>query len=360
MALVDVSLGDSTAPITAHIKNAWVTEMGASMPRFANANHHWSQRKGLILTLESADGTLGRGECSPLPGYSTLSFETAKVNLQQFAKSIPLSARQIPRLHRECRLAVETAVLDIEAQRMGTSIAALIAVQRAQPVAASMLAGVPQHVHALDPHIRCIKFKVGPYSDWPDQHRAVQRFVDANPTSTIRLDFNASLSTDQAKRVISDLTAKEWATNAVDYIEDICADLETIATLGSPIALAVDAPLAQSPSIAHALKLIESSKAQVAVIKPALFGGLASCHELAMQLASRGIETIVSHLLDGPIALGAYAELACAMASFSPSSPTPRAAAIGPHPALIAFGVSGFEQLKKGNLSPVIRARSPR
>ncbi len=60
-------------------------------------------------------------------------------------------------------------------------------------------------------------------------------------------------------------------------------------------------------------------------------GGLTRCLSLARSARERGIAVVVSHLLDGPIALAAAAALALAVGS------PERAAGLEPHVGLAAW-----------------------
>jgi L-alanine-DL-glutamate epimerase-like enolase superfamily enzyme len=83
----------------------------------------------------------------------------------------------------------------------------------------------------------------------------------------------------------------------------------------------------------------------VVVLKPALIGGLRRTLDLARTVAAAGKTPIVSHLLDGPVALAAYAELACAIGG-------PLAHGVGLHPGLGSYAPRPIPELDGHRLRP--------
>ncbi len=57
--------------------------VGGTIQRpLANANHQWSERRGMFLRLIDQDWGEGWGEASPLPGYSDDTLEQAYLCLR--------------------------------------------------------------------------------------------------------------------------------------------------------------------------------------------------------------------------------------------------------------------------------------
>src|SRR5205814_6820825 len=93
----------------------------------------WRRRDGLVLRLVDDDGRVGRGEASPLPGYSpddrdACAASLAAVDVAALAigggdllEGVRAAVARIDARLPAARFAVETALLDLAAQRLGTA-----------------------------------------------------------------------------------------------------------------------------------------------------------------------------------------------------------------------------------------------
>jgi len=322
-----------------------VREIGGGVD-VANAANSWSSRHGLLVEIER-NGQIGRGETSPLPGVSSESVSDVRAELNDLILSTDVADLDRLEASSSALFAIETAVFALEAKQQSTSIAELLArgSQHApEPVLASQLAGDPRTAAALRSDVRVVKFKVGPASAWPNQASALNAFSVSHPGLTVRLDFNETLSVGEAAAIVADIGQRPWR---LDYIEDPCAG-EAVGDLQSDVDIALDAILLRSGGIGRLKHLAEAGHVQVAVLKPALLGGIRRTYAIASALATV-LDPVISHLLDGPIAIGACAELACAVA---PLRSPARAAGVGPHPALAAYGDAPIEQRDGAWLRP--------
>lgn len=314
----------------------------------ANATQRWSHRRGLFVEVSDQDGCVGLGETSPLEGISGETLEQARSELAGLANLGASELEEIS-LSSGSRFALETALLDLTARQTGASIAALL-VDEPLPVQASALLGDPRGPRPFRAELVCAKLKVGPASEWRAQALAIEQLVDDRPDLALRLDFNGSLGLTEATEIVAELADRGWH---IDYVEDPVSH-DNLRQLHSPIDVAVDHMLTQPNGVAHALELARLGRAQVAVLKPALLGGLRRTFASAEELTTK-MDVVVSHLLDGPVALAAYAELACAIATLR--SPV-RAAGVGPHAALAAYPSMHIAQLDDdGWLRPLAHRR---
>jgi L-alanine-DL-glutamate epimerase-like enolase superfamily enzyme len=81
------------------------------------------------------------------------------------------------------------------------------------------------------------------------------------------------------------------------------------------------------------------------VLKPAVLGGLMHARRIARLAHAQGVDTVVSHIYDGPIALAACAELAL-------SIPDTRACGLAPHAGLTAWPSVRIPQLRPNRVVP--------
>jgi L-alanine-DL-glutamate epimerase-like enolase superfamily enzyme len=296
----------------------------------ADSQRRWSERRGWIVEIDG-----GQGEASPLPGVSRESFADCGLALER-----ALAGEATEPLPPAARFALETALLDDEARRAGTSVAALLAGGPVAPAIGSELLGDPRDRRRPSPAAAAAKLKVGPAPAWPAQRRAIDELASDRPGLRLRLDFNGSLTLGEATAVLADIAARRWR---IVFVEDPVAPADLDA-LDAPVPVAMDAGLAAAGGIDRAIAL----GVEVAVIKPALFG-LEAAIAAARRLRAAGVAPVISHLLDGPIALAACAELACAVGG-------ELAHGVGLHAGLAAYPAMApgatIEQLDGARLVP--------
>lgn len=287
-----------------------------------------SRREGAWLTLTDDQGREGHGEASPLPGYSpdelTDVVAALEASVDALVDDAPPSAR----------FAWETARLDLDARAAGVSVARLVAGEggvravprNAQPGAACDAALVARSREAWARGVTVFKVKVGGAA-WADERAALSRWRAAMPAgATLRLDANAQWSLDEARDALSDA-----AGLGVELVEQPCEDLTGLGALATPWAADesmrdarfVDALLGDDDELRRGCSAV--------VLKPAVLGGWSVTRELAARAAARGLGVVITHLMDGPIALAACCALACSLPV------APRACGLDAHPGLEAW-----------------------
>lgn len=297
-----------------------------------NARARFAERLGLVVRVRDTHGRVGLGEASPLPGHSPDTIDACEHELMALSSALERSVTlaDIPGLCARlrapaARFALETALLDLMARQRRIPLADLLAnmtgrsIRQAVPICALIdpLSGTPASANddAFDAAlarvvksyrrgIRCIKVKIGHADSW-QQERDFLRAIRARLGHhlTLRLDVNGVWTPAEADEKLSQL-----AEFAPQYVEDPCADLTALAP--APVPLAVDQPLATGMSDAAIDALLASGAIAALVLKPMLLGGALRCLDLAARAESRGVRAIISHLLDGPIAFSAYAQIA--------------------------------------------------
>ncbi|MGE5235146.1 MAG: mandelate racemase/muconate lactonizing enzyme family protein [Acidobacteriota bacterium] len=342
------------------IVSARLRPIGGPVPAgIRNRALGWQARHGVLLALVDETGTVGQGEASPLPGYSPDLLEECVTALEAVVARVPIAidlagdglariaavTAELPPELPAARMAVETALLDLAAKRLGTSVAALLAgrrLDREVPVSMVLLGA---DVAALEGQVRAglavgvhtFKLKVGG-PDFAAELALIGALRAAVPGGwALRLDANGAWPLDVAGRHL-----EAMAGLAVEFVEQpVAAELLPELT-GSPVALAAD----ETMRLPGALARLAATRACAAVVlKPMVLGGLGCCLSLAREARRAGLGVIVTHLFDGPVALAAACELALAVQ-------TPLACGLAPHPALAAFGGQRPAALRPDRIVP--------
>jgi L-alanine-DL-glutamate epimerase-like enolase superfamily enzyme len=170
--------------------------------------------------------------------------------------------------------------------------------------------------------IRCFKIKIG--ADFAAELAALTR-VRARYGSAValRLDANRAWGAEEAVENLSRIVPL-----APEYVEEPAADIVELAALGaSPVPLALDESLAGAGR-GQIEDWLARGVVAALVLKPMLLGGVTRCLELAALARAHGAAAVVSHLMDGPIALAACGHLALV---------TGATCGLDPHPGLSAW-----------------------
>ncbi|MBK8013337.1 MAG: o-succinylbenzoate synthase [Deltaproteobacteria bacterium] len=295
----------------------------------ANARHSWSIREGLILELETQTGLVGQGEAAPLPGHSVESLDEveASLNALRFERRLddgfPGGAKEgisryiselEGRLPPSAAFAVETALFDLLGHHHRASVADLL--NAASSVETGTATLVPRLSaddmrtivrRASQEGTRTFKLKVGALG--LDEDLALARMLReiAGPYARIRLDGNQSI----APTDVGSWLDRSFGIDPEFFEEPTSLDgLEALEE--SPVPLAIDESLREP---ARALSLLDRSWLRAVVIKPMVLGGLLPALEIANIVRGQGLDVVVSHLFDGPVAHAAASCLALSVAS---------------------------------------------
>lgn len=316
------------------------------------------EREAVLLRLDDDAGNIGWGEASPLEGYSPDDIDGASRALDAwvvrwtagefdgdgFERSLDLALaesdlRGVPSV----RCAIDTAVLDLEARRLGVPLHAVLAdllkstrvVQRVPVCALVTLHGVDRPgtpaapADALSEVRRLVaegfsdvKFKIGAGPEFSlqlDQLRAVRAEF---PQLRIRLDANGSWMPDEAHQRLGELKA------AIDpeLVEQPVGALDLLTFVDAPVPVAADESLRLSDAIPA---VTQPGGCEAVVLKPMVLGGHLACLSLARQAHANGARAIVSHTFGGRIAHAAACELALAVAVADPGGDPPAAGLAG-------------------------------
>jgi o-succinylbenzoate synthase len=318
------------------IGRTWVTEHRGRMTRAVSTSRDsWRERWSLVLHCEDSDGLIGRGEASPLPGYSTETLDECRRALHAIAL-FDSPGRPLP---PAAQFALDTALLDLRSQRERRPTWNLLA---AKVPARLPLCNV---LHARDPAalrdetlmadergFRCFKLKIGLDSE-QDLARC-QALRHCAPAAEIRLDANRAFSRAEAPERLA-----AFRELGCSFVEEPWSDLELGEGWANLVTRCESLPLpvALDESLRHpgARETIRNAATRVRlgglVLKPMAMGGIATVRVFADLGRDVGLPVIASHLFDGPLALAATQALALAFGS-------PQVAAgLAPHPGLSAW-----------------------
>jgi L-alanine-DL-glutamate epimerase-like enolase superfamily enzyme len=274
----------------------------------------------VVLQIWDKAGRIGVGEASPLPGHSPDSLADCMVALDEIALRAgrcdadgwPLAPwlDALP----AARFAWETALCDLIARARGVSVATLLGGQSLRAVPRNaMVASAAEAKQALAHGIRTLKVKVGrsqpdPIADADELAFLRSLRQELGDGFTLRLDANGVYLPDAARRRL-----QEFAALRPELVEQPTAPSE-LATLGRcAVPWAADESLIEAerePARIDSLLCADGCAAWV--LKPAALG-LRRARELALLAQGRGLGVIITHLLDGPIALAAACELALSL-----------------------------------------------
>lgn len=311
-----------------------------------NARMQWLRRDGLLLLLWDADGRVGLGEASPLPGYSADSLAQCDARLRQVPwgeLALELcdglsgaTERVLAGLPAAARCAAETALLDLVAQRRAVPLATLLrgAPPPAGVAVSALLSG--ESPDALLASARAaqrrgfsvLKLKLGRPGGAAWELAAVRLLrQQLGPEVTLRLDANRAWSLAEATEQLAAL-----AELAPEQVEEPLADVRQLPRLRTALPIALDESLQHLDPATEVAPLLAAGAVRALVLKPMALGGPLRCLQLAGLAAAHGAPALVTHLFDGTVALAAAAAVALAL-------PQARPCGLDAHPGL-ALGPS--------------------
>ncbi len=331
---------------------------GAPIPAMQTPAGRWNRREGLLLRLELSDGSMGLGEASPLPGFSSEGLGEARNALLAWGRAIerhrPSVDPDAPALREAGRLthallpwpsavfAAQSALLDALARHRGLPLHRLLAPASAPPDALSdaawlgtlrseeVLPSLATHIESLiRDGARAFKLKLNVL---PPPGQLASLLAALPPDTRIRLDLQGRLpEPGETRRWLLALNG-DARIEAIE--EPFPTDRWPTLPRTAPFpAVARDESMLRWPEPRRPTRLrdeITSGRCHGAILKPALLGGLLSAARLARTATQAGGAFTLTHLLDGPVARAAVAELALALRA-------PWSLGLSLHPASSAF-----------------------
>lgn len=273
----------------------------------------------LLLKITSSDGLVGWGEATTIGGlnYAEESPESIKTNIDTYfapllkslknenlAQSLAIINRAISG-NRFAKCAVQTALLDIQAQRLQLPLSELLGGRLRDRMSvlwtlasgdtATDIAEAQQMIAAKRHNV--FKLKIGRHSVQQDVEHVVAIKQALGKEISIRVDVNRAWSEQQCIAGISQLQDA-----GIDLIEQPCAteNVELLARLSQRFDVAIMADEALTgPASAYALA--KQHAANVFAVKIEQSGGLLEACQVAKIAQLAGIDLYGGTMLEGAI-----------------------------------------------------------
>lgn len=286
------------------------------------------QNQTLVLVkLTTEDGFIGWGEATTIGGlgYGDESPESVKINIETYfaplLKSLKgLNVAQTFQLikkningNRFAKCAIQTALLDIQAQRLGVPLSEVLGgrIRNSVPVLWVLASGdttkdiaeAEQMIQAKRHNI--FKLKIGSRSVQADVEHVLAIKHALGADISVRVDVNRAWSELEAIKGIQALQ-----DGGVDLIEQPCAieniDAMQRLTQRFDIAIMADESL-MGPESAY--RLAKRNAASVFAVKVAQSGGLVEACEVGNIAKLAGIDLYGGTMLEGPVGTIASAQV---------------------------------------------------
>jgi len=305
----------SSHPYALSFKDTWQTAR-------LKLNH----RQGFIIRLSANNKLQGWGDCSPMPEMGT---ETLSQAQKQFTQLLPtLENSTIDEFHHTLShisdncpalaMALETALLDIQSQEQGITLANFLNPN------ASDGTRVNANIGALDEHsldkaklaiqqgFQTLKIKLAVYPLQTELAKLEQLFDSAKDQKIKwRLDANQGWNMSQAKTFI--LGLNNLSPECIDYFEEpiLTTELKHLVALQkhAQFPLAIDESL-QTFGIK---KIIHSGMIRQVILKAGCIGGISKLLTIHRQFQGARIETTITSLLESAIGIQANLNLVCSI-----------------------------------------------
>lgn len=284
-------------------------------------------RDGLLVQVTSEDGWIGYGEAVALPSFGTANADALERTLAELTPRLHgLDDEQIRELLRgyerdtslaPVRFAIDTALLDLESETQGVSISRHLVADSATAVPLNATisdmdpnAAATAASYAAMAGFQAVKVKVGVFANTAREVERVAAVRDAiGPGIGLRLDANGAWSFERASKMARSLEPYDIA-----YLEQPLppGDTGAFARLRSDVGI----PIAADESVTSRQaveQMIEREAIDVAIIKPAIIGGLTASRELIDLASSAGVQVIVTSAIETGVAITAALHLAATL-----------------------------------------------
>lgn len=286
-----------------------------------SAQGEWDVRQGWLVRLESRAGLAGFGDCAPLPMAGTESPEQALAMLARTGPnlqglSVEDALEKLDEMTPAARCGMETALLDLLAQRAGLPLArwlnpvAPVAVKVNASLGAVDVKMAERALAAVAVGYEVLKLKVGLASVAEELALLGDLAGSLPPGVGLRLDANCAWDEATARTFLAGL-----AGLPVESVEDPLATPSSESwrklQAGLPFPLAADESLLKmGEAIFH-----EAAPVRRVVVKPMVLGGLMPAWSLARRAAAAGRECVVTTTVDSAVGVFAALHLAAAVAN---------------------------------------------
>ena len=266
-----------------------------------------SQRKGLIIRLTSEKDTVGFGEISPLPGFSSESLKKARqqvVILRSKVLNKNIIFRNIPQLFPSVRFGLESAVFNLLTKKESAFKKSIPLIGLLQ---GSMKDVVCEAQKLLRQGFQNFKLKVGTENILQDIEKVQRIQIILKNQATLRLDANQFWKFADALRF-----AKAIEKNSIEYIEEPFKDISTqlqrvtefFKETGIPVAL--DESLGgMNPKNFQSLKGLKAF-----ILKPTILGGIEKTLQWIQRAKALKVPAVISSAFESGVGISMLAQLA--------------------------------------------------
>lgn len=287
-----------------------------------------TEAKNLLVTVQTADGTIGRGEASPMPPVTGETQDAAVATARSAATLLVgkdcSSYREISKRIRDAypgmvstQFAVEAAVLDARCRELGCSLAELFG-GPTSPVRTDMTIPIttPEEARrrateAVNEGYQELKIKTG--SGIKADFERVMAVSDAAPDVALKVDANQAWT---VKEAIMFLERLREAGIDLELLEQPVSkdDIEGMAavTERSHVPIAADETVF---SASDAMRVVRANAADIINIKLGKSGILGAADIISIAEAAN-LELMIGCMLEGSIGIHAAAHLVAGTGSF--------------------------------------------
>ncbi len=288
---------------------------------FQNSSNIITERKGFIISMMDEQENISYAECSPLPGFSSETFDDVETilkglrfQLQGFSFKDDLHSiseflsefKLVPSL----RFALEQVILNLIVRREKDFLVEHLGKFNSNiPVNAVMGFGKQEDIISsiskkYGKGFRTFKIKIGRES-FEDDFRLIENIHEKfGDTINLRLDVNGKWSLEAAVKYSFLLNMFN-----IQYIEEPCKGILNISSLAesSPIPIAVDESF---HSINEAKQIIQQSKIDFIIFKPTILGALIGAVDFIKEFENCGKRIIISSSFESAVGKSALVMLA--------------------------------------------------
>ncbi len=279
-------------------------------------------REGLLLRLTGDDGSVGWGECAPLPGFSRENLGDATSQLRRLAGSImgrevtddwvyPYGelGRELDGTAPSVRFGFELAVWNLYGASSGKMLTELVTPSPREVVPVNgLLSGSPAEVLEearlmRGAGYRSVKLKVGARTVAEDVALVRALGEELGEGISLRLDANRAWGYEEAAEFVGGTAGVRF-----EYVEEPLADPAWLPGLvrefGVPVALD-ESLVSMEPE-----ELEEHRCALAFVLKPTLLGGISRTLRVAEWALRLGVTPVISSAYESGVGTAALVALA--------------------------------------------------
>jgi L-Ala-D/L-Glu epimerase len=284
-------------------------------------------QEGLLVRVRTESGLVGHGEAVALPSFGTATLNELERMLADAVQRLPgrTITDAFALVHSSTptgsdgpiRFALDTALLDLQAQDAGVTIAQMITPDAASSVPLNATisqmdpAGAANAAYyAAIAGYSAVKVKAGQFTDPDTELERVSAVREAvGPNVDLRIDPNGAWSFEQTVEI-----ARSLEPLNIEYLEQPLpsTNIDDLAALRREIAIpiAADELATSHQSVAQ---LIERQAVDAIVIKPAVVGGIKIARELVHLATAANIRVVVTSALESGIGIVAALHLAATL-----------------------------------------------